>query len=201
MIWAGGSQRATNDRRFGDDGNVVIRGAPLEHRHRKRDVMFRLGVALMQNEKVMEEDNLSVDVFHHDMEGLGTTMHLSFSYPSHRWFHRLERSIADMTVNQDELAEGQIPDPGYSGTNNEIDLEGYEFEIYEYFDDLEYGDDSYWDYGLRGPEGGILEETGQKRKRGAAKPNVSPGKRRKTNEDEPLVFRSQSERFRGWRTL
>ncbi|KAK4502709.1 hypothetical protein PRZ48_006135 [Zasmidium cellare] len=99
----------------------------------------------------------------------------------------------------DELAEGQIPDPGYSGTNNEIDLEGYEFEIYEYFDDLEYGDDSYWDYGSRDSRGDILEDAGQKRKRGVGKANVSPGKRRKTNEDEPLVFRSRGERLRAWR--
>lgn len=106
---------------------------------------------------------------------------------------------------QDELAEGQVPEPGYSGTNNEIDMEGYEFDLYEYWDDLAYGDDSYWEYGLHNAKSNASEDAGQKRKRGPAKGSGSPAKRLKANQDggqkvpgelEPVVFRSQSSRYR-----
>ncbi|GAB7362887.1 hypothetical protein MBLNU230_g3189t1 [Neophaeotheca triangularis] len=45
----------------------------------------------------------------------------------------------------DELAESQIPDPGYSGVNDEIAMETFDFDPYDYHMDTEYGGDSYWD--------------------------------------------------------
>ncbi|KAF2164730.1 hypothetical protein M409DRAFT_25123 [Zasmidium cellare ATCC 36951] len=107
----------------------------------------------------------------------------------------------------DELAEGQVPDPGYSGTNNEIDMDGYEFDLFGYWDDLDYGDDSYWDYGIPDSKSNASDNAGQKRKRGVGKPNGSPAKRRKTNEggetlageSEPLVFRSQNDRYQAYK--
>lgn len=116
-----------------------------------------------------------------------------------------KRSVTDITFNQDELAEGQIPEPGYSGTNNEIDMDSYEFDLFGYFDDLEYGDDSYFDYGLPSSKGIASENAGQKRKRDAAVPDASQGKRRKANdtplvgESEPLIFRSRDERYRAYK--
>ncbi|KXS97990.1 hypothetical protein AC578_8744 [Pseudocercospora eumusae] len=99
----------------------------------------------------------------------------------------------------DELAENQVPSPGYSGTNHEIDMEGYEFDLYGYSEDLEYGDDSYWDYGSYGKS----YEAGEKRKRGPSKTESTPSKRRKSSkgdnlgqEFEPLLFRSSDERIK-----
>ena len=102
---------------------------------------------------------------------------------------------------QDELAEGQIASPGYTGTNHELSMESYDFDLYEYWDDVEYGDDAYWEYGL--PD--KTAENGQKRKR-VAKAEATPSKRRKTaeveQEDEkhrdlsPMVFMSREERNR-----
>ncbi|KAK4561303.1 hypothetical protein LTR86_004620 [Recurvomyces mirabilis] len=82
----------------------------------------------------------------------------------------------------DELAEGQIPDPGYSGTNNEIDMDEYEYDFFDYWIDAEYGDDPYWDHGNhRSGTAASLEISGQKRKRSVpTKPSVVD-KRRKTS--------------------
>ncbi|KAI7043901.1 hypothetical protein KC352_g46397, partial [Hortaea werneckii] len=38
----------------------------------------------------------------------------------------------------DELAESQVPEPGYSGTNAEIALESFDYDIYNYWDDVDY---------------------------------------------------------------
>ena len=66
----------------------------------------------------------------------------------------------DANALQDELAETQIPDPGYAGTNYEIAMDDLDdFDIFDYWDDLEYGDDSYWEYD------GARPHTGPKRKR------------------------------------
>ena len=46
---------------------------------------------------------------------------------------------------QDELAETQVPSPGYAGVNEEIAMESFEYDNYEYFGELEYIGDSYWD--------------------------------------------------------
>ncbi|KAF7194649.1 hypothetical protein HII31_04155 [Pseudocercospora fuligena] len=99
----------------------------------------------------------------------------------------------------DELAENQVPSPGYSGTNHEIDMEGYEFDLYGYQEDLEYGDDSYWDYGSYGKS----DKAGDKRKRGPSKTESTPSKRKKSSKDdnlgrefEPLLFRSRDERIK-----
>jgi len=45
----------------------------------------------------------------------------------------------------DELAETQIADPGYAGTNYEINVDGYDFELFDFWNDLEYVDNAYWD--------------------------------------------------------
>ncbi|KAK3677048.1 hypothetical protein LTR78_003253 [Recurvomyces mirabilis] len=111
----------------------------------------------------------------------------------------------------DELAEGQIPDPGYSGTNNEIEMDEYEYDFFDYWIDAEYGDDPYWDHGdQRSGTAASPEKSGQKRKRSApAKPSVVD-KRRKTSGKQQqqsipvppggvvdnVVFLSQNERYR-----
>ncbi len=53
------------------------------------------------------------------------------------------------TCPQDELAETQIPSPGYSGAHDELALDALDYDVYEYFGDLEYGSDSYWDARIR----------------------------------------------------
>ena len=84
---------------------------------------------------------------------------------------------------QDELAENQIPDPGYAGTQMDIEMESYEYDYYSYWDDIEYADDAYWDHGSGGgqkeppQDGGTA---GQKRKRnGPMKAGAIVDKRRK----------------------
>ena len=78
---------------------------------------------------------------------------------------------------QDELAENQVPSPGYSGTNGEIELETFEWDVYEYFGDIEYGADSYWDSNISHLKSMQPAKTGEKRKRGLEK--AQPEKRRK----------------------
>ncbi|KAK0319792.1 hypothetical protein LTR82_009127 [Friedmanniomyces endolithicus] len=69
----------------------------------------------------------------------------------------------------DELAETQIPDPGYSGTNSELEREtmSWDWDDYPFWDELEYVDDAYWE--LEGPRPGLQQQNagmvGQKRKR------------------------------------
>ncbi|KAK0893915.1 hypothetical protein LTR02_012562 [Friedmanniomyces endolithicus] len=69
----------------------------------------------------------------------------------------------------DELAETQIPDPGYSGTNYELEREtmSWDWDDYPFWDELEYVDDAYWE--LEGPRPGLQQQdagmVGQKRKR------------------------------------
>ncbi|KAK1067330.1 hypothetical protein LTR12_008772 [Friedmanniomyces endolithicus] len=71
----------------------------------------------------------------------------------------------------DELAETQIPDPGYSGTNYELEREtmSWDWDDYPFWDELEYVDDAYWE--LEGPRQGQQQQgagvVGQKRKRAA----------------------------------
>lgn len=48
-----------------------------------------------------------------------------------------------------------------------------DFDVFDYWDDLQYGDDSYWDYG------GIRAQAGLKRKRIASSPITNNDKRRK----------------------
>lgn len=121
---------------------------------------------------------------------------------------------APTDAKQDELAETQIPDPGYSGTNSEIELESWEYDLYDFWDDLEYADDPYWDYGATPPrserEAG---SAGKKRKRADAKRAATADKRRKVssgrvgrdgNDDgalqdtqmDPVKLVSQAERIR-----
>ncbi|EMC94304.1 hypothetical protein BAUCODRAFT_26462 [Baudoinia panamericana UAMH 10762] len=65
----------------------------------------------------------------------------------------------------DELIETQIAEPGYAGTNYEIDMESYEYDMYEYFDDLEYADDAYWEYDVHHNTSDSANAAGLKRKR------------------------------------
>lgn len=95
---------------------------------------------------------------------------------------------------QDELAETAIPDPGYAGTNAELDLSLYEYDLFEYWDDLEYGLDPYWD-----SAGSPV--TGEKRKRDDGA-NATPGKRRKISLRDTnggtAMFVAMGERRKMW---
>ena len=77
---------------------------------------------------------------------------------------------------QDELAETQVPSPGYAGTKYEIDRESYDFDMFDFWDDLQYGDDEYWDNVGADP---ATVKTGQKRKRDVHAINKPMEKRRK----------------------
>lgn len=82
--------------------------------------------------------------------------------------------------SQDELAETQIAEPGYAGTNYEIEMDSFEFDLLGYWDDLEYTDDPYWEYDMRQTSRQAeTEHTGQKRKRGVASKAATMDKRRK----------------------
>lgn len=67
-------------------------------------------------------------------------------------------------LEQDELAETQVPSPGYTGVNDEIANESFEYDVYEYFGELEYGSDSYWDARIKHL---ASVRAGEKRKSGA----------------------------------
>lgn len=95
---------------------------------------------------------------------------------------------------QDELAETSIPDPGYAGTAWELDQAWYDFDLYEYWDDLEYGPDSYWDSAGK-------TVPGAKRKRGDM-PAKIPRKRTKLSlkqmSGDTSLFMSMADRKRLW---
>lgn len=84
-------------------------------------------------------------------------------------------------MTQDELAETQVASPGYAGTKHEIDSESYDFDIYDYWDDLQYGDDEYWDYV---GTGAVPQNTRQKRKREMTTAVQRPVKRRMLSLEE-----------------
>lgn len=88
---------------------------------------------------------------------------------------------------QDELAETQCASPGYAGTNNELAMETYEYDIYEYYGELEYGSDSYWDANMRHLEGAKkTDQTGSKRKRDDGQSNEKrSSKKRKVPHGHP----------------
>jgi len=110
---------------------------------------------------------------------------------------------------QDELAETQIAEPGYAGTNNELELEheSSTYDLYEYWDDLEYGDDEFWTGEWRQTRHQSDTEVGQKRKRGMSSKAVEAnGKKRKVSSElsvrgtaaepppGPVVFKSREGR-------
>ncbi|KAK6441219.1 hypothetical protein LTR95_002548 [Oleoguttula sp. CCFEE 5521] len=114
--------------------------------------------------------------------------------------------VEDEYAIADELAENQIPSPGYAGTNNEID-DGEDYDIYEYFGELEYGDDTYWDVEVRplakdvtGKSDAAKSGTA-KRKRGGPRANEGKClKRRKTAPDgtkelENVVYKRFEDRL------
>ncbi|CAK1364683.1 hypothetical protein CB0940_08343 [Cercospora beticola] len=102
----------------------------------------------------------------------------------------------------DELAENAIPDPGYMGTSAEIAMESYEFDFYGYQEDLEYGEDPYWDAAdpraahVRPGKVAKATRTGAKRKRNNE--STPSSKRQKlapiAREAQPVIFRSRSAR-------
>nr|OQO18608.1 hypothetical protein B0A51_12999 [Rachicladosporium sp. CCFEE 5018] len=114
--------------------------------------------------------------------------------------------VEDEYAIADELAENQIPSPGYAGTNNEID-DGEDYDIYEYFGELEYGDDTYWDPEVRPPakdgagKSDATKASTAKRKRGGPRANEGKClKRRKTEDDgskglENVVYKRFEDRL------
>ena len=55
-------------------------------------------------------------------------------------------------------------------------MESFEFDFYDYWDELQYGEDEYWD---QGGTGALASEAGQKRKRGMVNTGKNDFKRRK----------------------
>nr|POF07137.1 hypothetical protein CFP56_31761 [Quercus suber] len=101
--------------------------------------------------------------------------------------------VEDEFALADELAESQTADPGYPGTNYEIELETYEYELYEFWDDMEYADDEYWDYG---PEAAVKKDSGlmgHKRKRNAPSDKSQPDKKRKVLGRQPGARESEKD--------
>ncbi|KAK0252168.1 hypothetical protein B0A54_08154 [Friedmanniomyces endolithicus] len=111
----------------------------------------------------------------------------------------------------DELAETQIPDPGYSGTNYELEREtmSWDWDDYPFWDELEYVDDEYWE--VEGQPAGQQQQgagtVGQKRKRAAGTVFNAGEKRRKVSAlkgvvgrgeldgvVDPVVYKTHSER-------
>ena len=59
-----------------NDGDIIIRRDRLEHRDSDCDIMFVFGVALAENESVMEEDDFTVNIFDKNIECLCGAMYL-----------------------------------------------------------------------------------------------------------------------------
>lgn len=91
------------------------------------------------------------------------------------------------------MAEGVVPDPGYF-PGGDLDLSYYDYDFFDYWDDVEYGIDPYWD------STGLVP-TGEKRKRGGAAKRT-PGKRRKLSLEETggdtAIFVSMDDRRKLW---
>lgn len=60
-------------------------------------------------------------------------------------------------------------------------MDSYDYDLYQFWDDIEYVDDEYWDYDGRQRPGQHLEQTGQKRKRGMPPRKGATDKRRKVS--------------------
>ncbi|TKA68826.1 hypothetical protein B0A55_08725 [Friedmanniomyces simplex] len=120
----------------------------------------------------------------------------------------------------DELAESQIPDPGYAGTNHELEGEtmSFDYDDYSFWDEMEYVDDAYWDAEGRGTsrqqQGKSAAEVvmaGQKKRKrvGGGLAGLVGGKKRKVSEVrgvagrdgegkggvETVVYRTHGERY------
>lgn len=79
-------------------------------------------------------------------------------------------------------------------------MDSYEFELFAFWDDLEYADDSYWDYGLARKH---ESPAGVKRKRESAQKAGITDKRRRTRitysrEDDPLLLISRELRTKAF---
>ncbi|KAK5170628.1 uncharacterized protein LTR77_005217 [Saxophila tyrrhenica] len=90
----------------------------------------------------------------------------------------------------DELAETQIPSPGFINAEHELAVIS-DFDPYEYFMDTEYGDNEYWDNSRTG-----ASPTGEKRKRSAAAPKTAEKRRKLSSEYDNVVFVPMAERIR-----
>jgi hypothetical protein len=99
--------------------------------------------------------------------------------------------------SQDELAETQIADPGYAGTNYEINVDGYDFELFDFWNDLEYVDNAYWDnvsvpirrfdaHGNKGLSRGLKASTKRVRSRDKSGSSIRGY--------DPISYRSRAER-------
>lgn len=75
-------------------------------------------------------------------------------------------------------------------------MESYEFELFAFWDDLEYADDPYWDYGLARKE---PSSPGKRKRDVVGKKEIVDKRRRKelqySREDDPLLFVSRAERI------
>nr|POF22320.1 hypothetical protein CFP56_36405 [Quercus suber] len=101
--------------------------------------------------------------------------------------------VEDEFALADELAESQIADPGYPGTNYEIEMETYDYELYEFWDDMEYADDEYWDYGAAAAEKQDSGQMGRKRKRNASSKMSQSDKKRKVSGKQVGVRKTEEE--------
>ena len=86
-----------------------------------------------------------------------------------------EPGVLSLTYAQDELAETQIPDPGYAGTNFEIYQDHDDMDLLSYWEEREYIDDEYWD---NAQLGALASKSTAKRKREESI-KESPGAKRR----------------------
>ncbi|KAM0706008.1 hypothetical protein Q7P35_007368 [Cladosporium inversicolor] len=87
--------------------------------------------------------------------------------------------VEDDYAIADELAETQVPSPGYAGVNDEIANESFEYDVYEYFGELEYGSDSYWDARIKHL---ASAKAGEKRKSGVGEDEAAVIKKRRKDD-------------------
>lgn len=107
---------------------------------------------------------------------------------------------------QDELAENVVASPPY--VFDEMDMDNMpDYDVYNYWGDIEYGSDSYWDTAIRQLRDEKQAKTGDKRKRVPETAEAKSNKRRKSegaqqtptpddsdNEMPNVVFKSFEER-------
>lgn len=86
---------------------------------------------------------------------------------------------------QDELAENAIPDPQLG---EYLDVEDGDFDTYEYWMDMEFGSDDYYDVTITAPNDDRMSKTGEKRKR-VAQQDHGEGKRRKVGSNASSTAR------------
>ena len=98
-----------------------------------------------------EDDGPKMSFFDDDDDDYDEWLYVEDDFPLEVGAHILKRwpTIAVRLTSsraQDELAETSIPDPGYAGTNSEIEGLLYDFDLYDYWVDVDYGEDVFWDH-------------------------------------------------------